>query len=62
MMKFVASRGKALDDCSENKKSIKGKKCVIKIKLKFENYKNCLQAAKLENEINYPEINEINID
>ena len=29
MMKFVASRAKALDDCSENKKSIKGKKCVI---------------------------------
>ena len=28
------------------------KKCVIKRKLKYENYKNYLEATKLENKIN----------
>ena len=27
--------------------------CVIKQKLKFENYENCLQAYQLENKINH---------
>ena len=27
------------------------KTCVIKRKIKFENYKNCLQATQLENKI-----------
>ena len=31
------------------------KKCVIKRKLKFENYKNCIVATKLDNKINYLE-------
>ena len=31
------------------------KKCVIKRKLKFENYKNCLEATLLENKTNYLE-------
>ena len=31
------------------------KKCVIKRKVKFENYRNCLEATKLENKINYIE-------
>ena len=38
------------------------KKCVIKRKLKFENYKNCLEATQLNNKINYLEKNEISID
>ena len=29
--------------------------CVIKRKLKFENYKNCLEATQLENRRNYLE-------
>ena len=29
------------------------KKCVMKRKLKFEYYKNCLQAAQIENKINH---------
>ena len=29
------------------------KKCVIKRKLKFENFKNCLETTQLENEINH---------
>ena len=28
------------------------KKCVTKQKLKFENYKNCLEATLIENKIN----------
>ena len=39
-------------DSSEDK-NVKGtKKCAIKRKLKFEDYKNCLEAIQLENEIN----------
>ena len=40
---------------SENKKAKGTKKCVIKRKVKFENYRNCLEATKLENKINYIE-------
>ena len=29
--------------------------CFIKRKLKFQNYRNCLQATQLENKINYIE-------
>ena len=29
------------------------KKCVMKRKLKFEYYKNCLQVAQIENKINH---------
>ena len=31
------------------------KKCVIKRKLKFENYKTCLEATQLKNKLNYLE-------
>ena len=40
-----------IDDGSEDKKANNTKKCIIKRKLKFENYKNCLEATKLDNEI-----------
>ena len=57
MKKFVGLRAKTysylIDDGSENKKAKGTKKCVIKIKLKFENYKNCLEATQLDNKINY---------
>ena len=51
-----------LDDGGENEKAKGSKKCVIKRKLKFENYKNCLRATQLENKINHLEKNKINID
>ena len=35
------------------KKQNTQKNCVIKMKLKFENYKNFLETTKLENEINF---------
>ena len=38
-----------------DKKAKCTKKCVIKRKVKFENYKNCLGVSQLENKINYLE-------
>ena len=35
---------------------------VIKGKLKFENYKNCLVVTQLDSKIKYLEKNKINID
>ena len=59
MTKFVGQRAKTynylIDDGSKYKKAKDTKKCVIKIKLKFENYKNCLKATQLENKISYLE-------
>ena len=43
-----------------NKKDTK--KCVIKRKLKFGDYKNCLEVPQIENEINHLEKNKIDID
>ena len=51
-----------IDDGSENKKAKGTKKCVIKRKLKFKYYKNCIEATKLDNKIKYLEKNKINID
>ena len=44
-----------IDDSNEDKKAKDTKTCVMKRKLKFENYKNCLEATQLENKINYLE-------
>ena len=35
--------------------------CAIKRKLKFENYKNCLEATHLDNKIKYLQNSKINI-
>ena len=56
MTKIVGLRAKTysylIDDSTEDK-NVKGtKKCAIKRKLKFENYKNCLEATQLDNNIN----------
>ena len=37
------------------------KMSVIKRKLQFENYKNCLESTKLENKLKYIAKNKINI-
>ena len=54
MAKFPGQRSKTyiylIDDGSEDKKAKCTKKCIIKRKLKFENYKNCLEPTQLENE------------
>ena len=65
MIEFVGLRVKTysylIDDDSEDKKAKGSKKYVIKIKTKFENYKNCLEATELENKINYLEKNKTDI-
>ena len=44
-------------------KRVKGtKKCVIKKIYILEDYKNCLEAAQIENDINYLEKNKTDID
>ena len=49
MTKFFGLRAKTysylIDDGSENKKAKDTKRCVIKRKLKLENYKNYLEAT-----------------
>ena len=47
--------GYLIDDGSEDKKAKGTKQCVIKRKLKFENYENCLDTTRLENKIKYLE-------
>ena len=53
--KFVALRRKTYsyltDDSNENKKAKGTKTCVIKQKLKFEDYDNCLKASQPENNL-----------
>ena len=51
-----------MDDDSEDKKAKGTKKCVTKRKLKFKNYKNCLEATQLENKIHYLERKKVNKD
>ena len=62
-VKFVGLKAKTysylIDDSSEDKKAENTKKCDNKRKLKFKNYKNCLEATQLENKINH--LNKINL-
>ena len=66
MTKFVGLRAKTysyfIDDDSEDKKAKSIKKCFIKRKLKFQNYKNCLEETQVKNKINYLEKNKISVD
>ena len=50
------------DDGIGNQKSKLTKKCVIKRKLKFEDYFNCLGANRFENKINHLQNNKIDVD
>ena len=56
MKKFFELRAKTcylIQDGTEDKKAEDINKCVIKRKLKFEIYKNCLDATELDNKVNY---------
>ena len=44
-----------IDDGSQDKKAKGTKRCAIKRKLKFENFKKCLEATRLDNTITYLE-------
>ena len=65
MKKIAGLRAKTqsflIDNGSEVKKAKEIKKYAIKRKLKFENYKHCLEATQLENKINHLEKNEIDV-
>ena len=66
MKEFLGLRAKTyscLKDNSDRDKKVKGtKRSVLKKNLKFQNYKNCLEAAQIENEINHLEKNKIDVD
>ena len=66
MKKIAGLRAKTqsflIDNGSEVKKAKEIKKYAIKRKLKFENYKHCLEATQLQNKINHLEKNEIDVD
>ena len=59
MKKFVGLRAKThsylKDNNNEDKKAKGTKKCAIKRILIFQDYKNCLEAAQIENKINHLE-------
>ena len=58
-IKFFGLRGKTyIYLIDENEQKSDTKKCLIKIKHKFEIYKNCLEAIQLDNKLK----NKINID
>ena len=66
MKEFFRLRAKTCsylkDNNDEDKKAKGTKKCVIKRNLKIQDNKNCLEAAQIENKINYLENNKIVID
>ena len=66
MKEYVGLRAKTYsylkDSVDEDKKAKGTKKCVIKRKLKFQDYKNCLKAAQIERKISYLRKKKINID
>ena len=47
---------------SKKQKSKRHRKYVIKQKLKFENYKNCLEAMHLENDVTQLDKNKLHVD
>ena len=51
-----------LTNNNDKDKNQKHKKCVVKRKLKFEEYKHYLEATQLENKINHLEKNTLNTD
>ena len=64
-IKFVGLRVKTysylIDDSSKDNKVKGTKKCVMKIKLKFEHYKTFLKTTLLDNKLDYLKQNEISI-
>ena len=59
MKEFVGLRANAYsylkDNYDKDKKAQGTKKCVIKRKLKFKDYKNCIEAVQIENKISHLE-------
>ena len=66
MTKFFLLRVKdfsyLIHGCSKDEKAKGTKKSVSKRKLKFKNYKNCIEATQLDNQIKYLERNKTGIN
>ena len=66
MKDFVGLRAKTYnylkDNNNEDKKAKDPKKCVIKRKPEFQDYKNCLKEVQIENKRNHLEKKYINVD
>ena len=66
MKEFVGLRTKTYSylkvNNDEDKKAKGMKKWIKKRKLKFQDHKNCLEAAQIENKINYLEKDKIDVD
>ena len=66
MTEFFELRAKTNSNLTNNndedKKAKDTKKCVIKRKLKFQDYKNCLEAAQIENRLTHLEKNKTDVD
>ena len=66
MIKFVGLKAKTssclINDSNEDNNGKGTKKCVIEWRLKFETYKNGLEATQHEYQVNYIEKNKTDID
>ena len=62
MKELFGLRAKHIDNNDEDEKAKNTKKCVIKRKLKFQDYKNCLKESRIENKINHLERKKIDED
>ena len=63
MTEFVGLRAKTYSYLKDNNdEDKKAKECFINVKIKFEDYKNCLEAAQIENKINHLEKNKMDVD
>ena len=51
-----------IGDDRENKKAKGTKRCVVKRKLKFEDYKNCLQTTQIKKKINHLQKSKIDVN
>ena len=63
MKEFVRLTAKTYSYLKDNNdEDKKAKECFINVKLKFEDYKNCLEAAQIENKISRLEKHKIDVD
>ena len=63
MKEFVGLRAKTYSYLKDNNdEDKKAKECFINVKIKFEDYKNCLEAAQIENKISHLEKTKTDVD
>ena len=63
MKEFVRLTAKTYSYLKDNNdEDKKAKECFINVKIKFEDYKNCLEAVQIENKISCLEKHKIDVD